>query len=424
LLQKFIAEEKAEVGSSKRSRSGEHGLETGDAGTEHVGVVDSEEPGSGECPVEVEAPVESSQLVESVAPRADDAEERASEADSGDCIGATEEARDGRAEPEEEPGSQEPETPREPEPAEGAVGEESEEKAVEEVTTSGDGEDEAVEVDARDLNDEVGKEEAPSPGEALDGASDDVASDDVEGEERVGETRDDGPQSGTAKEVVLSEPPAVSRTEEFCNVPIEHTAEEPSDALAEPCDEDPLTDELEHPTANGAASVPSIIGSEAKELPKEEAKGTVKPLGDPSHLLQTVMTDEEVKAAAMAGTQVLEPETAASSGSGEGAPQASGLDEVAAHLHDAAAKALQDGENRSSVAESVAHIVLEDSSHAKDASQYISEVVQHVAQDAGPTAAPASDQVTQPKVSFGESHHYIIPAGFWDQIPLSRYSSL
>jgi hypothetical protein len=79
----------------------------------------------------------------------------------------------------------------EQEPAEGAVGEESEEEAevggaVEEVTTSGDGEDEAVEVDTRDVNTEVGEEGEASPearGEALDGSVD-MASDDV-GEEVV-----------------------------------------------------------------------------------------------------------------------------------------------------------------------------------------------------------------------------------------------
>ena len=70
-------------------------------------------------------------------------------------------------------------------------------------------------------------------------------------------------------------------------------------------------------------------------------------------------------------TQVLELETAAGSGSGEGAPKASGLDKVATHLNDADAKALEDGENRSFVDESVAHIVLEDSRDAKDASQYM-----------------------------------------------------
>lgn len=89
-------------------------------------------------------------------------------------------------------------------------------------------------------------------------------------------------------------------------------------------------------------------------------------------------------------TQVLEPETAAGSRSGEGAPKASGLDEVIAHLNDADAKALEDGENRSTVDESVDHIVLVDSRDAKDASQYISEVDQDVAQN----AAPACDQVT------------------------------
>jgi hypothetical protein len=110
----------------------------------------------------------------------------------------------------------------------------------------------------------------------------------------------------------------------------------------------------------------------------------------------------------------------------EVAPRSYNLDEVATNLHDAAEKALEDakssntGDGKTSVAQSVAQIVLEDSSKTGDSSEYISGVVQDVAQLAqdaassdpnilpdtvarvfdGETAGSTANDASQPKVSF------------------------
>lgn len=109
----------------------------------------------------------------------------------------------------------------------------------------------------------------------------------------------------------------------------------------------------------------------------------------------------------------------------ESAPKSHDLDEVATSLHDVAGKTLEEaktsdiGQNQESIAQSVAQIVIEDSTKAADSSEYISRVVQDVAQlaqDVGEsdpnilpdtvarvwdyeTASSPENEVAQPKVS-------------------------
>ena len=135
----------------------------------------------------------------------------------------------------------------EQEPAEGVVGEELEEKAevgeaVEEVTTSVDGKDEAVEVDTRDVNTKVGEEGEASPeahGEVLDGSVD-MASHDV-GEEVV------EVKSGEGSELAaVSVPPANGEVKSHESLKVAPPVEENATTGDEPEIESSTSEEV-HP---------------------------------------------------------------------------------------------------------------------------------------------------------------------------------
>jgi hypothetical protein len=164
----------------------------------------------------------------------------------------------------------------EQEPAEGAVGEESEEEAevgeaVEEVTTSGDGEDEAMEVDTRDVNTEVGEEGEASPearGKALDGSVD-MASDDVE--EEVVEVK-----SGEGSELAaVSVPPVNGEVKSHEALEAAPPVEEDATTGGEPEIESSTSEEVNASVRNRGAGATSAPLSPPGEIRFEVLKGTL-----------------------------------------------------------------------------------------------------------------------------------------------------
>lgn len=321
----------------------------------------------------------------------------------------------------------------------------------------------------------------------------------AEGKDFINEERPDTQSEEFPESSVIPSP------EEILRSPVVLASKDRSDEFAEPCDEHPLAEEVEHPTTK-ASIVPSSIGVERKELPSIESvddDGTDVAPKDVSRLLQTEMTDDEVKSAVihvpeeyvevepsllladalgvphskevesilreinlndfseapttnkilrgepsvdsdggMISDEVVTPLSVTSLGTANGEKEQSldtagnesevaskssynhpDLDEVAAKLHHVAEDIMlsDNGEARGSVSQSVAQIVLDESSRAADSAEYITGVVQHVAQFAqdasranlnmlsetvargfvdDTTDSPADRPVSQPQVSF------------------------